>query len=314
MKKKVYHYPLTGGIRKTKEFKKKGLATHAVNVGLTCGHACKYCSTPAMVRAHRAFVDIGKSAFTEGLVVLDKDTPKRIEKDLGKLTAEDVVQLCTTTDAWSPEAQKHDLGRKCLEALLERSSCTVRILTKNAAVSMDYDLIKRHRDRVLLGLSLTAPPSSSKVVSIIEPNASPIRDRIKAMRKAAKMGLRTYGMVCPCLPDILDSRKNLMEMASILRDCKVEHVWVEPVNARGAGLKKTQKALEENGYGKIAEKIKAIRKGENWSAYTRRLIEVSESVFKRYANKGKLHILLYPSKLTDEDSKALRKCPSVVWL
>lgn len=38
------------------------------------------------------------------------------------------------TDAWSPEAQEHDLGSRCLEAILAESAWMVRILTKNAAV------------------------------------------------------------------------------------------------------------------------------------------------------------------------------------
>ena len=69
-----------------------------------------------------------------------------------------LVQICTTVDAWSPEAQQHHLGRRCLEAILAEPGWTVRILTKNAAVSEDFDLIKKHRDRVLVGLSLTATP------------------------------------------------------------------------------------------------------------------------------------------------------------
>ena len=67
-----------------------------------------------------------------------------------------LVQLCTTVDAWAPEAQDYNLGRRCLEALLAEPGWTVRILTKNAAVSKDFDLIERHRDRVMVGISL--PP------------------------------------------------------------------------------------------------------------------------------------------------------------
>jgi DNA repair photolyase len=60
------------------------------------------------------------------------------------------------------------------EAILSEPGWTVRILTKNAAVVEDFDLIKKHRDRVLVGLSLTATPDRESVISVVEPFASPI--------------------------------------------------------------------------------------------------------------------------------------------
>jgi len=55
---KTIHTSLKGSIQRSKEFEKKGLATHSVNVGLLCGHKCTYCSTPAMIRAHSLFKKI----------------------------------------------------------------------------------------------------------------------------------------------------------------------------------------------------------------------------------------------------------------
>lgn len=71
--------------------------------------------------------------------------------------------------------QDHDLGRRCLDAVLSQPGWTVRILTKNAAVVRDFDLIERYRNRVLVGLSLTATEERSHVIAVLEPNASPIR-------------------------------------------------------------------------------------------------------------------------------------------
>ena len=115
-------------------------------------------------------------------------------------TRRGLVQICTTVDAWSPEAQELHLGRRCLEAILAEPGWTVRILTKNAAVVEDFDLIKKHRDRVLVGLSLTGTPDKEAVLSVVEPHAFPISERMAALKKAHKLGLRTYGMLCPCCP------------------------------------------------------------------------------------------------------------------
>ena len=93
----------------------------------------------------------------------------------------------------------------------------MRILTKNAAVVEDFDLIKKHRDRVLVGLSLTATPDRESVISVVEPHASPISERMKALKKAAKLGLRTYGMLCPLLPGIADAPDQIDELVRVRR-------------------------------------------------------------------------------------------------
>jgi len=45
-------------------------------------------------------------------------------------------------------------------------------LTKNAAVAEGFDPIRKRRDRVLLGLGLTATADKDNVLSAIEPNVS----------------------------------------------------------------------------------------------------------------------------------------------
>lgn len=311
---KVYTVSLRAGIRKTPEFAKKGLATHSVNVGLLYGHGCRYCSTPAMVRAHNAFREMRLSAFTEGMAVVDPYAPERVRREVGRLREGDVVQMCTITDAWAPEALELDLGRQCLEILLRESPCLVRVLTKNAAVEEDFDLMEEFRDRVLLGLSLTAPPSRAASVQVVEPFASPVPERVRVMEEAVRRRLRVYGMVCPCLPGVLDDEGGLCEVADLLRRLGAEEVFLEPVNPRGRGLVRTEEAFRAANMPLLANAAGSIRRRAAWSSYARALIETAEAVFANYAARHRLRILLYPSGLRDEDRESLKKCSSVVWL
>ena len=153
----IHHYPLKTGITGTPEFEKKRLATHAVNVGTKCGHNCLYCSTGAVLRTHPCFKACGENPFAFGYAVVDPSTPDRVARDAKRMGGRGLIQLCTLTDMWVPEAQEHLLGRRCLEAILSQPEWTVRILTKNAAIRDDFDIIEEHRNRVLIGLSITAP-------------------------------------------------------------------------------------------------------------------------------------------------------------
>ncbi|MDD4098657.1 MAG: ParB/RepB/Spo0J family partition protein, partial [Lentisphaeria bacterium] len=91
----VYHHTLEGGIKATPEFEKKGLATHAVNVGLGCGHQCTYCSSPSMRCRFTDYGELMLSPYGRGYAVIDPKTDERILKDMPKLGAGDTVMLST---------------------------------------------------------------------------------------------------------------------------------------------------------------------------------------------------------------------------
>jgi DNA repair photolyase len=316
---------MKSGIRRTPEFEKKGLAGYAVNVGLRCGHGCEYCSTGALLRTHQWFQqssikNAGITSFTRGIAVVDPNVAERVAEDARRIGGRDhskrgLVEVCTTTDAWSPEARKHDLGRKILKAILHQPGWTVRVLTKSAGVADDFDLIKKYRDRVQVGISLTATPDKSDVCAVVEPHASSIPERMDAIRQAKKQGLRTYGMLCPLLPSIGNSAAQVERMVKFVVSCGAEEIFVEPVNPRGPGLKNTQEALETHGYRREAAAVQEIRNTAKWSGYTRQLIADVQRAVRQHFDIRKLRVLLYPSNLTPEDKKAIERDDNgVVWL
>jgi DNA repair photolyase len=268
-----------------------------------------------MLRCHQAFKKLRKEAFTTGYSIVDPNIVDKAAEDSKRISRRGLVQLCTTVDAWAPEAQQHQLGRRCLEAILAEPGWTVRILTKNAAVVEDFDLIKKHRDRVLVGLSLTAPPDKESVTSVIEPNASPISERMAAIKKAHKLGLRTYGMLCPLLPGISDSPEQIDELVRFVKDCGAEEVFSEAINARGNSLTLTEQVLRKAGLVAEADAISAIRKTKVWSSYVVCLLENLQQAMKTYMTTEKLRFLLYPSGLTNEDQQRIKRNDAgVVWL
>jgi DNA repair photolyase len=312
---RIHHYPLKTGISRTPEFEKKGLATHAVNVGTKCGHNCLYCSTGAVLRMHASFRDCGENPFAFGYAIVDPSTPERVAKDAARIQERGLVQLCTLTDAWAPEAQERRLGRHCLEAVLRQPGWRIRIWTKNAAVKEDFDLIEQYRDRVLVGLSITGTPDQEDVLEVIEPYASPIRDRMATLREAQARGLRTFGMVCPTLPGIADGSKQIDELVCLACECGAEEIFAEAVNRRGRGLILMQEALSQHGHLKQAQAIGAIRNKVHWSQYVVNLIKRVQCSVRRLHDISKLRFLLYSSGLTCEDVVKIREDDAgIIWL
>jgi DNA repair photolyase len=300
---RLHETTLKAGICRTPEFEKKGLCSFSVNVGTKCGHDCRYCSTGALLRMHASFKAAHENPFGTGYAIVDPTTPERVARDARALRQRGLIQLCTTADAWAPEAQKYDLGRKCLEAILAEAGWTVRILTKNAAVEKDLDLIEKYKERVLVGLSLTAPPDKTAEIRAVEPNAPTIPDRMAVMEKAHRLGLRTYGMYCPLLPGIADSAVAIQQLIEFGLDCGVEEIFVEPVNARGHGLKSTERALREAGFVREADAVADIRHLQGWSCYATRLLDGVQQALRKFGALEKLRFLLYPSRLSPEDEQ-----------
>jgi len=311
----VYIYGLKDGIRLSPEFDKKGLAQCGVTCGVKCGNGCLYCYVPCLLRMHPAFAHFGKDPFATGYAIVDPDTPNRVARDASRKRRRGMVLVPTFGDAWAQEALQYDIGRRCLEAILSQPDWTVRILTKNAVVAKDFDVIERYSDRILFGMSITSTPDKAGQTAIIEPNASSISERIAVMNAAHKRGFRTYAMLCPLLPGIADSPDQIEQLVKSAVEYGAQEIFVEPVNTRGPGLRVTQEALANSGYKDEAVAIESIRTHKGWSRYTTRLISNVQRSIRTLSDISRLRFLLYPSRLTEENAARIRQDDAgVVWL
>ncbi len=303
------------GINRSPAFAEKKLADFAVNCGTKCDHGCTYCSTGSMMRMHESFHHLGLNPFKSDYAIIDPETPIRVAHDARHKRQRGLIQLCTITDAWSPAAHSYRLGRQCLAGILAEPGWTVRILTKNASVQEDFDLIQTYSNRILLGLSLTATPNQEALIRCIEPQASPITERLAAMQQAYQLGLRTYAILCPLLPGIADAPDQIDELVRTLVQCGVEEIFAEAVNSRGPGLKLTQQALEDHGFDENAAQIAHIRQQARWSHYVRNLVKNIQTSIRRHYDINQLRFLLYPSRLLAEDRAAIEADDAgVIWL
>ncbi|MBI3062269.1 MAG: radical SAM protein, partial [Deltaproteobacteria bacterium] len=115
-----------------------------------------------------------------------------------------VLAMSGVTDCYQPVEKRLKLTRRCLEVLLEFRN-PVAIVTKNALVMRDIDLLSelaRHRCAAVF-ISLTT--LDEKLSSAMEPRASRPHRRIQAISALSAAGIPVGFLLAPMIPGLTDS-------------------------------------------------------------------------------------------------------------
>ena len=167
---------------------------------------------------------------------------------------------------------KIKLTRKILETISKsehKNKFTIEILTKSALVKRDLALLKKLKAE--LGCSVNT--LDSKTARVIEPFASPPKERINTLREAKKQGIKVYGFISPALPGIT----NLEELFKELSFC--EYVWVELLNTQRSILNRFMPFIKKNFPGKIKEFEFAIQNPEEYHKIIKKQVNTLEKKY-----------------------------------
>lgn len=215
---------------------KKKLGDWAVNPYLGCEHGCFHCYVPTMPGSAmfqgpvidengvyyqkppaRTQRDWGNYIFEKaGYIDALRDqlrsfTPEvaRIQSIANRRVAgEDLppgsdwfdpgwILVSFLTDCYTPMEGKRRLTRDVIKLLLEAGH-KVRIQTRSAMVERDFDILKEHGDRVLLGTSL--PYLDDDIARVLEPHSTSPTRRLQMLSKAIQAGIPCYVAIAPAMP------------------------------------------------------------------------------------------------------------------
>lgn len=219
---------------------KSKLTDYVINPYIGCQHGCNYCYAVFI----RRFQNI-KEKWGD-FVYVKINCVELLEKELAKNKAGH-IWMSSVTDCYSPIEGKYKLTRKILETIAKspyKKKFTIEILTKSALVKRDFDLLKKLN--VELGCSVNT--LDEKKARILEPVASPPRERIKTLKLAKEQGIRVYGFISPVIPGIT----NLEELFRELSFC--DYVWVELLNTRKAILDRLMPVIKKE-FPEVVEKL-----------------------------------------------------------
>lgn len=170
---------------------------YVINPYTGCQHNCLYCYAHFMKRftGHHepwgTFVDVKVNA------------PDLLNKEILKKKS-DRVWVSGVCDPYQPLEAKYKLTRQCLE-ILAKNDWPVTVQTRSPLVLRDIDILKEGKN-LEVGFSVTTADESIR--KLFEPNAPPIKERIRALDELHQAGIRTFAMIAPILP----GAENLAEL------------------------------------------------------------------------------------------------------
>jgi DNA repair photolyase len=224
---------------------RSGLADYSVNGYTGCAHGCVYCYARFASRFSHpnqpwgSFVDIKANA------------PDMLAREVKRRPAGHVM-LSSVCDAWQPVEKDALITRRCLEILV-RYRYEISALTKSALSRRDLDLLAAGR----ADFGVTVTTLDPYLARLIEPGASPPRERLAVLAEAKSKGISTYAFVGPLLPFLSDTEDNIRSLLKHIRDIGVDHFYLDKLNLRYGVWPALLKLLREHypallaGYRKI---------------------------------------------------------------
>jgi len=187
----------------------------AMNPYRGCEHGCIYC----YARPSHSYLNLSPG--------LDFETKLRAKRNLAEVLRWELakpgyvpspINIGSNTDPYQPIEKTWRITRAALEVLAEcHHPCT--IVTKNAMVERDLDILVPMARERLVQVFLSVNSLDNHLAAKLEPRASAPHRRLKAVRALAEAGVPVGVLVAPIIP--------------ALNDCDMEAV-LEQAAAAGA--------------------------------------------------------------------------------
>jgi DNA repair photolyase len=274
----------------SKEFREKKLCDGLTfNLGDACAYSCEFCYVKAsmwkvdheIVNGHSDKLGLAEPNRLDfhDVVIRRRNAVELVKRQLFNKKGrprfnnpEDtrVIYSSTLVDVAANMILLRETADAC-NRILEHTNWQIRLLSKSSIFHLliEKDLIpEKYHQRLIFGFSTGT--LNDRVAKAIEGGTPPVTKRLESLHWLQDRGLRTFGMICPSLPQ---SNYDTFSKAicAAIRIEKCEHVWAEVINVRGKSLGRTLAGLEREGLKDEAELIKQVSKknAPAWENYAR---------------------------------------------
>jgi DNA repair photolyase len=166
-----------------------------------CEHGCAYC----YARPTHEYLGYSAGLDFETRILVKERAPELLRRELAAPGWKpQVVSISGVTDAYQPLERRLELTRRCIEVFAEVRN-PIRIITKNALVTRDIDLLERLAEVHAVSVWLSVTTLDNELQRVLEPRASSAQERLRAIEQLSHAGIPTGVMVAPIIPGLTDA-------------------------------------------------------------------------------------------------------------
>jgi DNA repair photolyase len=298
-RKPVYEVPAKSVINFQSGFAHKLLCDGPTfSTGSACAYSCAFCFVPNLMRKSPHLVGIKERH--DQVVIRRRGAIEALRGQLvdrfGRPKFKDpndrrVIYSSPLVDV----AANMELVRETIEAcntILDLTHWQIRLLSKsNLLPQIAMRIDGAHHQRLIFGVS-TGTLDDNLARSFEQGTPLPSK-RIGSLHWLQDHGFRTFGMICPSLPQ-KDYDAFAVRMRDAIRAEKCEHVWAEVINVRGDSMTRTVAGLRAGGFDVEADALDSVRDQLRWEIYARDTFQAHAKIYPH----GTLRFLQYVNPKT----------------
>ena len=175
--------------------------TYSINPYRGCEHGCPYC----FARPSHAYLELSPGLDFETRLFAKVNAAEVLRDELARPGYKvEPIAIGVNTDCYQPIERKYRITRQVLEVLAEcEHPCT--IVTKNALVERDLDLLVPMAQQNLVQVFVSVTSLDGELARRMEPRASAPHRRLHAIRTLSLAGVPVGAVVAPVIPFLNDS-------------------------------------------------------------------------------------------------------------
>jgi len=173
---------------------------YSVNPYRGCAHGCSYC----YARPTHEYFGLSAGLDFETKVFVKYRAAELLRDFLARPAWQpEIIAFSGVTDCYQPAEREFKITRRCLEVAAECRQ-PVGIITKNALVLRDADILATLAEHRAARVSLSITSLDAKLARAMEPRTSSPEARLRAIHELTAAGIPTNVMVAPIIPGLND--------------------------------------------------------------------------------------------------------------
>lgn len=223
-----------------------------------CEHGCVYC----YARNSHEFWGYSPGLDFERRILIKSRSAEILESLIKKKSWQaKTIVLSGNTDCYQPAERNYKITRSCLEVFLKYRH-PVGIITKNALILRDLDLLKDLNAHGLISVSISITSLSEKTRSLLEPRTASIRKRLRTVEQLSAAGIPVNVMLAPIIPSVNSHEiLNMAKAASEAGATSIAHTIVRLNGAIGIIFYDWIKKTMPDSADKVLRQIEACHGG-----------------------------------------------------